>query len=154
MSPFPITGMKTFFLTAEIIDQSARPLNPWEAVRGCTTIPSMPHACAISDILIAWLPDLSQPVLIFIVRGIFTVFRTSLSNFSAFSKVRISATPAPVLTTFLTEQPKLMSRISAPWFSTIFAASAIINGSEPNICMERGFSPGWLSSIFSVLIDL
>ena len=52
-----------------------------------------------------------------------------------------SVAPAPVLVTFRTGQPKLMSTRSAPAASTIRAASAITLPSEPKIWTASGCSP-------------
>ena len=47
------------------------------------------------------------------------------------SGVRIKATPEPVFTIFLTEQPKLISTMAAPAATACCAASAVMVGSAP-----------------------
>ena len=88
------------------------------------------------------------------VSGIRMAARTAFNIFSVSTGVFMSAAPEPVFRIFLTEQPQLMSTISAPEASTIFAASAMIAGSEPKICTDSGFSSGELSSSRIVLGDL
>ena len=52
----------------------------------------------------------------------------------------ISAEPSPLLTTFGTGQPMLMSKMSNGLSSICFAISLMISGSEPNSCSDTGFS--------------
>ena len=84
------------------------------------------------------------------VRGMETASRTADSNPEAFFGSRIKAEPEWLFNILRTEQPKLISRISAPEFCTIRAASAMISGSEPKIWRDNGFSPGALASMSCV----
>ena len=67
----------------------------------------------------------SQPSLIFTVTGIRTAFATAATRSAARSAWHKSAEPPPVLTTFRTGQPMLMSTAVAPCSSTQRAACSI-----------------------------
>jgi hypothetical protein len=67
------------------------------------------------------------------VTGTSTALATESTIRQARSGSSSSVAPAPVLVTFRTGQPKLMSTTSAPASATIVAASAISAGSEPKI---------------------
>jgi hypothetical protein len=60
---------------------------------------------------------------------------------------RSSAAPAPVLQTFGTGQPMLMSKRSAPAAATVAAAPRMTSGSAPKSWTATGCSSGWIRSI-------
>src|SRR4051794_8954354 len=63
---------------------------------------------------------------------------------TALSGSSSSDAPAPVLTTFLTGQPMLMSIRSAPASRAFSAAIFMTSGSCPNSWIETGCSSGWM----------
>ena len=84
----------------------------------------------------------SKPIRIFAVTGFFTAWETFVTISRISSGFLSNADPSPLLTTFGTGQPILISRISNGCSSILFTTSAIRSGSLPKICMETGCSTG------------
>ena len=90
----------------------------------------------------------------FTVTGIFTAFITAAMMRPARTGSFIKMAPEPVLMTFFTGQPILISIKSGRCPATNFAASAMISGSAPKICAPRGRSSGDVFKYSRVLADL
>ncbi len=120
------------------------------AVRPCTVTAAAPASStrlASSGALIA---VASQPARIFTVTGMRTARAIAPTMAAACAGSRIRLQPALCLAIFGTGQPMLMSTMSAPMPSTIWAASAIFCGSPPKIWMETGRSSSVYSAYSSV----
>ena len=145
-----MTGILTDFFTSLITSQSARPeyicarVLPWTAT---AEAPACSMSLANSA---AFTQPPSKPLRNFTVTGTVTAFTTASTILAASSGSFISAEPSPLLTIFPTGQPMLISRISAPEYSSAMgAASAIISGSWPKICAALGCRiPGLYSRPF------
>ena len=82
----------------------------------------------------------SHPIRVLIVTGTAEALTTARITRAARAGSLSMEAPAPVLATFGTQQPMLISMISAPAAATTRAASAIMSGSAPKICAEIGCS--------------
>ena len=97
------------FSAPRIFDQSALPSNICARVRGWRVTASHPSSSAIRPISRKFAVSACQPVRILIVRGRDVARRTALTIAATFAGSCSRALPAPVLTTFRTGHPMLMS---------------------------------------------
>ena len=127
MSPLATTGMRsTASTTARMPARFTAPLNPCWRVRPCTITPATPtcsKARASSGrrqrLVVPAQPHLDRD------RDLTRHRRRAVTRSTARSIWHMSAEPPPVLTTFRTGQPMLMSTAEAPFSSTQRAACSI-----------------------------
>jgi hypothetical protein len=140
MSPEAITGTSTRATSSAVSEWSASPVYICRAERGCSVSVDAPASTSCGPTSRQVREPSSSPRRIFTDTGTSTVPATAPTIAQARSGSSRSVAPAPVLVTFRTGQPKLMSTMSAPAATTIRAASAITLGSEPKIWIASGCS--------------
>ncbi len=131
-SPLPITGMRFTAVTTERIPAKfTPPENPCARVRPCTKTAATPTSSSTWARFGAVRLSSSQPSRILAVTGIFTALTIPRTSSAVLESSVIIDAPPPILTTFFTGQPMLMSTESAPSSAQIIAASRISSGTDP-----------------------
>ena len=141
-SPFPNTGMCTLglFFTAAICVQSASPLYICALVLPCIEIAFAPTSCKRSATSTICMLSQSQPKRVLTVMGKCVRFTISaVSDTINGMSFKIPA-PAPLETTFLTGQPKLISIMSGLVFSTMSTDCNMESRFAPKIWIPTGRS--------------
>ena len=138
--------MRGLFFTSAISDQSAWPLYICERVRPWMARALMPTSCKRSATSTIFLLCSSQPSRVFTVTGSWVPFTTARVREIIRSISFKTPAPAPLVTTFFTGQPKLMSSKSGFTVSTMAALRAIASSSPPKIWMPTGRSSSKISS--------
>ena len=134
-SPFPKTGMciRWLFLTAAIGCQLASPLYICARVLPCIEMALHPTSCKRSATSTILIESSSQPKRVFTVTGNLVCFTIASVRETIRSMSFKMPAPAPLLTTFLTGHPKLISIISGPLASTISMLFSIDSKTAPKI---------------------
>ena len=138
--------MRGLFFTLAIRLQSASPLYNWHLVRPCMANACTPTSCNRSATSSIFLVLSSQPNLVFTVTGSVVPLITALVSRIIRSMSLNTPAPAPLLTTFFTGHPKLISTRSGFTVSQIPALIAMASSSPPKICMPNGLSSSLKSS--------
>jgi hypothetical protein len=133
MSPDAITGTSTSSTSSAVREWSASPVYICRAERGCSVSVAAPASTRRGPISRHARDPFSSPRRIFTDTGTSAAVATASTIAHARSGSSSSVAPAPVFVTLRTGQPKLMSTMSAPAATTIRAASAMTDGSEPKI---------------------
>ena len=126
MSPLATTGMRsTASTTARMPARFTEPLNPCCLVRPCMITAATP-ACSKARASAGAVSDSSsQPSLILTVTGMLHAHHDPRDQIDRLVHLAHERRATPVLTTFRTGQPMLMSTAAAPFSSTQRAACCI-----------------------------
>ena len=134
-----MTGMaRTAATTRRMPSRFTRPLKPWARVRPCTKIAAAPASSSARARSGAVRFSSSHPRRILAVIGMRVAATMPRTSSAVLASSVIIAEPPPILVTFFTGQPMLMSTACTPssWQST--AASRISSGTLPNSWMASG----------------